>query len=86
MLERIEYLEKEMDNMRAVLTRLFASAGDEKKRIERKMAEQECRIDDQDRRIAAQANQIEALVELLWSYPNQGPFPLPHVPLASPGD
>ena len=51
--ERIRYLEKEMDNMWGLLTRLFVSAGKEKKIIEKKMAEQERRIDDQDRRIVA---------------------------------
>ena len=57
-----------MENMRGVLTQLFASVGETKRGIKRKMAEQESRIDEQDRKINEQADQIKALVELLKSY------------------
>ena len=54
MLEKIWCLEKDMDNMRGLITHMLASAGEEKKNSEQRMVKQVCRINDQDRRIAAQ--------------------------------
>lgn len=86
MLERLECIEKDMENMRGVLTWLFVSDGEEKKRIERKMVEQERRIDEQDRIITEHADQIQALIEILRSYSSQGPVPSPNIPFASNAD
>ncbi len=84
MMETITALEKDMECMRGLVTRLSTSLAEERIQVEKKMADQDKKIKLQEQKINEQGHQINQLFQMLKVYSPQGVTPSEVCPLSSP--